>query len=48
MVTLHGISVCPGFVTAPVVRVSQPVGVDKQEPPSTDPQTDGQRIRETL
>ena len=48
MVTLHGISVCPGFVTAPVVRVSQPVGVDPNEPPSTDPQTDGQRIRETL
>lgn len=48
MVTLRGISVCPGFVTAPVVRVSQPVGVDPNEPPSTDPQTDGQRIRETL
>ena len=48
MVTLRGISVCPGFVAAPVVRVSQPVGVDPNEPPSTDPQTDGQRIRETL
>lgn len=48
MVTLRGISVCPGFVTAPVVRVSQPVGVDPNEPPSTDPEADGQRIRETL
>ena len=48
MVTLRGISVCPGFVTAPVVGVGRPVGVDKQEAPSTDPTADGQQIRETL
>ena len=48
MVTLRGISVCPGYVTAPVVGVGRPVGVDKQEAPSTDPTADGQQIRETL
>lgn len=46
--TLTGIGVSPGIAHAPVVRVTEAPGYDQSEQPSTDIESDGERIRQAL
>ena len=46
--TLTGIGVSPGIAHAPVVRVTEAPGYDQSEQPSTDLESDGERIRQAL
>lgn len=45
---LHGIGVSAGTASGPAAVVTPPTGVDEAEPPSVDPEADGQRVREVL
>ena len=45
---LHGIGVSAGTASGPAAVVTPPAGVDEAEPPSVDPEADGQRVREVL
>ncbi|WP_234914745.1 phosphoenolpyruvate--protein phosphotransferase [Corynebacterium belfantii] len=46
--TLTGIGVSLGIAHAPVVRVTEAPGYDQSEQPSTDIESDGERIRQAL
>ncbi|MCT1426791.1 MULTISPECIES: phosphoenolpyruvate--protein phosphotransferase [Corynebacterium] len=45
---LHGIGVSAGTASGPAAVVTPPTGVDEAEPPSVDPEADGERVREVL
>ncbi|MGV0447338.1 phosphoenolpyruvate--protein phosphotransferase [Corynebacterium sanguinis] len=45
---LHGIGVSVGTASGPAAVVTPPTGVDEAEPPSVDPEADGERVREVL
>lgn len=45
---LHGIGVSAGTASGPAAVVTPPTGVDEAEPPSVDPEADGQRVRDVL
>lgn len=45
---IYGIGVSTGFAAGKVVKVSPAPGIDTNEPASTDPAADGQRVREAM